>query len=182
MLDYNTIIRLKKLGLNNLAIANGAKCKWDSMDRVLSCCESEWGSVDGVPEDLSNEEIADLLYSSRKSIDLSYLQPDCEKILEKQRQGYQRNELWTEYCVEAKAQGMNAYKLSRFNEIVSEYRSKNGISFTMIWFAHDVHTGAETSTDEKRNKDYENNRTEIPNPVLYHSRTLQTIKLRPPAI
>ena len=73
MLDYKTIIRLKKLGLNNLAIANGAKCKWDSVDRVLSRCESVWGSVDGVPEDLSNEEIADLLYSSRKSVDLSYL-------------------------------------------------------------------------------------------------------------
>lgn len=131
MLDYNTIIRLKKMGLNNLAIANGAKCKWDSVERVLSRCESVWGSVDGVPEDLSNEEIADFLYSSRKSVDLSYLQPDCEQILERQRQGYQRNELWTEYCAEARTQGKNAYKLSRFNEIVSDYRSKNDISFTM---------------------------------------------------
>ena len=131
MLDYKTIIRLKKLGLNNLAIANGAKCKWDSVQRVVSRCESVWGSVEGVPEGLSNEEISDLLYSTRKSVDLSYLQPDCEKILERQRQGYQRNELWAEYCADAAAKGKNAYKLSRFNEIVSEYRSKNDISFTM---------------------------------------------------
>ena len=131
MLDYKTIIRLKKLGLINLAIANAANCKWDSVERVISRCEAVWGSVDGVPDNLSNEEIADFLYSSRKSVDLDYLQPDCEKILEKQRQGYQRNELWAEYCANASDLGKKSYKLSRFNEIVSEYRSKNDISFTM---------------------------------------------------
>lgn len=131
MLDYKTIIKLKKMGLNNLAIANGAKCKWDSVERVISRCEAVWGSVNGVPEELSNDEIADLLYSSRKSVDLSYLQPDCEKLLAQQRQGYQRNELWTKYCAEAIVQGKKAYKLSRFNEIVSDYRSKYDISFTM---------------------------------------------------
>ena len=35
MLDYKTIIRLKTMGLNNLAIANGAKCKWDSVEPRL---------------------------------------------------------------------------------------------------------------------------------------------------
>jgi len=131
MLDYKSIVRLKKLGLNNSAIASSVKCKWDSVQRVIARCESVWGSVDGVPEDLSNEEIADILFSTRKSVDLDYLQPDSERILEKQRQGYQRNELWAEYCAEAAAQGKKAYKLSRFNEIVSEYRSKNDISFTV---------------------------------------------------
>ena len=38
-----------------------------------------------------NEEITDILFSSRKRVDLDYLQPDCEKILEKQRKGYLRN-------------------------------------------------------------------------------------------
>lgn len=131
MLDYKSIVRLKKLGLNNTAIANSLKCKWDSVQRIISRCENIWGSVDGVPDNLSNDEIADLLFSTRKSVDLSYLQPDCDKILTKQRHGYQRNELWTEYCAEAAGCGKKAYKLSRFNEIVSEYRSKNDISFTM---------------------------------------------------
>ena len=131
MLDYKSIVRLKRLGLNNSAIASNVHCKWDSVQRIVARCESVWGSVDGVPENLSNEEIADILFSSRKSVDLDYLQPDSEKILEKQRQGYQRNELWAEYCAEAAALGKKAYKLSRFNEIVSEYRSKHDISFTM---------------------------------------------------
>lgn len=131
MLDYKSIIRQKNLGLNNAAIANNLGCKWDSVQRIVSRCESVWGSVKGVPDDLTNEDIADILFSSRKSVDLDYLQPDCEKILEKQRNGYLRNELWTAYCAEASAQGKKAYKLSRFNEIVSDYRSKHDISFTM---------------------------------------------------
>ena len=90
MLDYKSIIRLKTLGLNNAAIANSLGCKWDSVQRIVSRCETVWGSVQGVPEELNNEEIADVLFSSRKSVDLDYLQPDSEKILEKQRQGYQR--------------------------------------------------------------------------------------------
>ena len=131
MLDYKSIVRLKRLGLNNAAIANSLGCKWDSVQRIVSRCENVWGSVDGVPDDLTNEEIADVLFSSRKSVDLNYLQPDCEKILEKQRKGNLRNELWTEYCAEAGTKGKKAYKLSRFNEIVSDYRSKHDISFTM---------------------------------------------------
>lgn len=131
MLDYKSIIKLKKLGLNNSAIANRLNCKWDSVQRIVTRCENVWGSLDGVPEDISNEEIADALYSTRKSVDLSYLQPDCDKILEKQRRGYQRNELWVEYCAEANNQGKKAYRLSRFNEIVSDYRSKNDVSITM---------------------------------------------------
>ena len=83
MLDYKSIVRLKRLGLNNTAIANSLQCKWESVQRVVSRCENVWGSVDGVPEDLSNDEIADILFSTRKSIDLDYLQPDCEKILDK---------------------------------------------------------------------------------------------------
>lgn len=131
MLDYVSIVRLKKLNLTNAAIANSLGCKWDSVQRIVARCESIWGSVDGVPDNLTNDEIADLLFSTRKSVDLDYLQPDCEKILEKQRKGYQRNELWAEYCSEAASKGKKAYKLSRFNEIVSEYRAKNDISFTM---------------------------------------------------
>ena len=131
MLDYKSIVRLKKMGLNNAAIARSIGCKWDSVQRIITRCENTWGSLEGFPDDLSNSEIADILFSSRKSVDLDYLQPDCEKILKKQRKGSQRNELWTEYCAEAASRGMKAYKLSRFNEIVSNFRIQHDISFTM---------------------------------------------------
>ncbi len=131
MLDYKSIIRLKGLGLNNATIAKSVGCKWDSVDRVITRCENTWGSLSAVPDELSNDEIADILYKTRKSVDLDYLQPDCEMILEKQRHGHQRNELWTEYCIEATRQGKKAYKLSRFNEIVSEFRKTHDITFTL---------------------------------------------------
>ena len=66
MLDYKAMIRLKKLGLNNTAIANNVQCKWDSVQRIISRCENIWGSIEGVPTDLSNDELADILFSSRK--------------------------------------------------------------------------------------------------------------------
>ena len=48
MLDYKSMIRLKKLGLNNSAIANRLECKWDTVQRIISRCEIIWGSVEGV--------------------------------------------------------------------------------------------------------------------------------------
>lgn len=131
MLDYKSIIRLRKLGLSISAVAARLHCKRDSVQRICARCESQWGSLDGVPDELSNEEIADCIFRARKSIDLDYLQPDAEQILEKQHQGYLRNELWTEYCAQAASLGRKSYQLSRFNEIVSEYRTQHDIAFTM---------------------------------------------------
>ena len=39
MLDYKSIVRLKRLGLNNSAIANSLGCKWDSVQRIVSRCQ-----------------------------------------------------------------------------------------------------------------------------------------------
>lgn len=131
MLDYKSIIKLQKAGLTTNAIAERLHYKWDSVQRVISRCESYWGSLDGVPDSFTNEEIADAIFKARKCVDTDYLQPDSEKILAKQRKGYLRNELWTEYSAEAAQAGKKAYRLSRFNEIVSEYRARHDIAFTL---------------------------------------------------
>lgn len=123
MLDYKSIVKLKKLGLNNSAISNSLHFKWETIQRVISRCENIWGSIDGVPDDLSNEEIADLLFTNRKSTDLSYLQIDCEEVLEKQWCGFQRNELWAEYCAKAASKGKNAY-MNTFHKI--EHHGRTG--------------------------------------------------------
>ena len=57
MLDHKSIVRMKRLGLNNAAIANSPGCKWDSVQRIVSRCENLQSSVDGVPDDLTNEHI-----------------------------------------------------------------------------------------------------------------------------
>lgn len=73
LLVYKSIVRLQRLGLNNSAITSNVSCKWDSVQRIIARCESVWDYVDGVRENLCNEAIADILFSTRKSVDLDYL-------------------------------------------------------------------------------------------------------------
>lgn len=41
VLDYKSIIRLKKLGLSHGAIAARLGCKWESVQRIVTRCENE---------------------------------------------------------------------------------------------------------------------------------------------
>ena len=132
MLDYRKMLQLNKQGASANAIAKLLGCKWDTVKRVLSRCENEWGSINGVPEDLSNEQIADQIFINRFKRDEGYLLPDAEKVLERQAKGDSRNELWLEYIGRAKSLGLKSYKISRFNELVSEYASKNDLSHLLI--------------------------------------------------
>lgn len=131
MVDYRKILQLREQGASVNAIAHLLGCKWKTVDRVLSRCESVWGDIAEVPKNLSNEQIADNIFTNRYSVDQSFLQPDCEKILNRQRQGKSRNELWVEYVRQAKACGKNAYKITRFNELVSEYARSNQLSLPL---------------------------------------------------
>ena len=129
MIDYALIVRLRKQGMSINAIASAAGCKWDTVSRILLRCEEKWDSVDNVPDGLGAQEIKDQIISPGSVINREYLQPDPEKILERQRkEGKSRNELWADYCREARAIGKQAYKLSRFNEIVTTFAAKSDIS------------------------------------------------------
>ena len=108
MLDYRKMLQLNKQGASANAIAKLLGCKWDTVKRVLSRCENEWGSINGVPEDLSNEQIADQIFINRFKRDEGYLLPDAEKVLERQAKGDSRNELWLEYIGRAKSLGLKS--------------------------------------------------------------------------
>ncbi len=131
MIDYKKLLELKKRGLSGHAIAKTLGCKWDTVQRIVSRCENYWGDLESVPESLSNADIADAIFVKRFKADEDYLQPDCELILEKQRHGKLRNELWIEYSAEAVRRGKKAYKISQFNSIVSAFRTSNDISFSV---------------------------------------------------
>lgn len=132
MLDYRKMLQLGKQGASTNAIAKLLGCKWDTVKRILSRCEHEWGSIEGVPEELSNEQIADRIFINRFKRDEGYLQPDAKRVLERQAKGDSRNELWLEYIGKAESLGLKAYKLSRFNELVSEYSSKNDLAYPLV--------------------------------------------------
>ena len=79
MLDYKSIVRLKRLGLSNAAIANSLGCKWDLVQRIVSRCENVWGSVDGVPDALgkkkSYDAFIDEVETLRKKLEGLMVQP-----------------------------------------------------------------------------------------------------------
>ena len=131
MIDYKKLLELKKRGLSGHAIAKTLGCKWDTVQRIVSRCENYWGDLESVPDSLSNADIADAIFVKRFKADEDYLQPDCELILEKQRHGKLRNELWIEYSAEAVRRGKKAYKISQFNSIVSAFRTSNDIAFSI---------------------------------------------------
>ena len=85
MIDYALIVRLRKQGMSINAIASAAGCKWDTVSRILLRCEEKWDSVDNVPDGLGAQEIKDQILSPGSVINREYLQPDPEKILERQR-------------------------------------------------------------------------------------------------
>ena len=81
MIDYALIVRLRKQGMSINAIASAA----GTVSRILLRCEEKWYSVGNVPDGLSAQEIKDQIISPGSVINREYLQPDPEKILERQR-------------------------------------------------------------------------------------------------
>ncbi|MFA7119153.1 MAG: hypothetical protein WC159_10295 [Sphaerochaetaceae bacterium] len=107
MIGYRKFLELKKRGLSNNAIA-------------------------GVPTDLTNEQIADVILSTaRFSADEGSLQPGCEIILNEQRKGRKRNDLWVEYVARAAARGKKAYKITRFNEIATKLQIGSDVPYSV---------------------------------------------------
>lgn len=124
MIDYAKVVRLRKANESKSAIASAMGCKWDTVDHILEMCKRAYGDIGDIPDGTSSETIADRIYKEGRQIDEEYLQPDCEKILEGQRQGNDRNSLWSDYVQEATSGGRKSYSLSRFNEILTDYAGK----------------------------------------------------------
>ncbi len=132
MVDYSKIVMLSKQGEGKNSISRILGIKWDTTDRVLKRCIDQWGSIESVPDDITSEAIFDRIYGGNVGYDPAFLMPDSESVLELQRKERRtRNEAWAEYTEEAARNGKLAYKLSRFNEIVTSFATKNDISCTI---------------------------------------------------
>lgn len=131
--DYLKIVQLSKQGVSWNRISQACSCKWETVQRTIIRCVEVWGSIDSVPDGTTSADI-DALINHRTSIDDGYLQPDCDDILEKCRKGEKRNTLWSKYALKAEEEGLKAYKLSRFNEIVSGYARMHNIIVSMHRF------------------------------------------------
>lgn len=131
-IDYQKVVRLLYQGMSFNSIATAIGSKWETIDRINDRCIEKWGAIKNVPTDISSETIQKIIYGKEDvAPDPNYLQPDCEMILNKQRtERAQRKELWAEYVTEANGRQLLAYKISRFNEIVSLFAKKHDVSIS----------------------------------------------------
>lgn len=129
-IDYLKVVRLIKQGKSLNSIAKAIGSKWETIDCINERCMDKWGDIHKVPDDISSETIKKIIYGKETGLpDPNYLQPDCETILNRQRkEGIQRKELWADYVAEARVRHLLAYKISRFNEIVSLFAKKHDVS------------------------------------------------------
>lgn len=131
IVDYKEIVRLKNTGMTNDAIAKATGNSTATVGRVVDRCADVWGSVHKVPWELNSSEISAQIFPRPEVINLNIYQPDCEMYLERQRkEKVKRNVLWTEYTKEAASHNMEAYKITRFNEVLTAFAEKHDICWS----------------------------------------------------
>ena len=130
-IDYSYIIRLKKLGFSLNAIARQCGCKWETVQRTILRCDEAWGGIGNIPDGTTSDDIAYIINSGTGGHDSSYLQPDCDEVIQRCRKGEKRDMVWTDYVKKAEKAGLRAYQISRFNDIVSEYARQKDIAILM---------------------------------------------------
>jgi len=128
--DYAKVVKLLKQGKSINSIASLCSCKWETVSRIRERCLEVWDDISLIPSDISSDALKESINCQKGSVaDENILQPDTEAVLEKQRKEHlTRNELWSDYAAEASAKGLNAYSLSRFNEIVTGFARKHDVS------------------------------------------------------
>ena len=124
--DYRQLMLLSKKGLSIRQIARMAGCKWETARDALERMREAYGSLDAIPPEATSDDIRDMVRTRHETQDGGYLPVDCDEILEKRRHGTSMDKLWAGYAKGAEKLGKNAYRRSRFCEIVADYASRKG--------------------------------------------------------
>lgn len=131
MTNYKEILRLARSG--GFSQREVAASLHVSRNTVSSCLSraAEKGIPDPVPESMTNQELAKLLFPNeeRKAISSSYLMPNLAKIVEDLKKPHVTKKLlWKEYVTEAASCGLKPYKTTQFNALISDYVERHNIS------------------------------------------------------
>ena len=129
--DYRQLMLLSKKGLSIRQIARMAGCKWETARDALERMREAYGSLDAIPPEATSDDIRDMVRTRHETQDGGYLPVDCDEILEKRRHGTSMDKLWAGYAKGAEKLGKNAYRRSRFCEIVADYASRKGIAVSI---------------------------------------------------
>ena len=124
MTNYREILRLDSIGLNKTEIAASCGCSRNTVASALNRA-SECGLGWPLPADMSDQQLAGILYPSVAGKP-EYKMPDYEYVYrEMQRKGVTLNLLWLEYVEKCRLSGDVPYQSTQFNKYYGEYVAKH---------------------------------------------------------
>jgi transposase len=124
MTNYKEILRLHRLGIKKLRIAESLACSRTTVINVIAAVEKQGVVWEDVGE-MSNKELRHLLFPSTKETP-EYRMPDFEYIhKEMGRSGVTLSLLWVEYCEECRNSGQIAYQSTQFYKHYADYAGKH---------------------------------------------------------
>ena len=116
MVNYREILRLHSLKYSQRDIASSVHSSRNTVSEVIALANAlgiSWPLAD----DITNQELASLLYPGRAANGKDRMLPDYPKIhRELAKKGVTLSLLWTEYCMEAQAAGKAPYMSTQFND------------------------------------------------------------------
>lgn len=123
MTNYREILRLDSLGLNKTQISEACGCSRTTVIQTLRLAEEKKLQYP-LPENLSDKELADLLYPAAPGKPV-YKMPDYEYVYrELQKNGVTLNLLWLEYCDTCRSVNEIPYQSTQFNKYYNDFLVK----------------------------------------------------------
>ena len=114
MVDYREILRLQNLGDSQRSIASKVQSSRNTVAAVIVAAEAA-GISWPLGDDVTNEDISELLFPGKYNTASPYAEPDYEWIhRELARMGVTLTLLWSEYCVKVRNEGGVPYMYTQF--------------------------------------------------------------------
>jgi transposase len=125
MTNYKEILRLYRLGIKKLQIAESLACSRTTVINVIAIAEKQGLTWEDIRE-MSDREIRHLLFPSSAAETPEYRMPDFEYIhKEMGKSGVTLSLLWVEYCEECRNSGQIAYQSTQFYKYYADYAGKH---------------------------------------------------------
>ena len=116
MIDYRSILRLYSQGRSQREIERNVNSSRHTISEVLSCASAA-GLSWPLDEDVTNEDIQEILFPQKYTNASPYIAPDCQWIhTELAKKGVTLTLLWDEYCRKARSADGVPYMYTQFCE------------------------------------------------------------------
>ena len=131
MTNFKEILRMNSSGeYSQREIALSLHVSRNTVARCIASAIAH-GIEDPVPEAMTNEELASLLFprAERRSFTSSFATPDFERLAEELKKPHVTKKLlWKEYLDANRNSGQRIYSITQFNVLLNDYIESHNIS------------------------------------------------------